>query len=325
MADLSVNPPGLVHGLDTTSLPMQMLLAVFLAIALSNSLELIVLVCWTFKQYRGLYFWSLLISSIGIIPYTVGSILHYWNIVRLSASLTVSWIGYVAIIPVQSFILYSRLHLVFYHEKLLRMLLHTIIVVSILLLVPNSVTLFGSAFIGKGVWIYIYNVTERLQVTGFCVMELCISIIYIWATVRLLRFSPEGKSRVKDILYELLAINAIIIILDIAVIVVQFLNFYTLQVCLKVFVYSIKVKLEIAVLGRLVAITKARRTKHLDMIRRPSFVVNSYGLSDFTNSETTGQRPASMSAAEVEQSMRTRRFSGNVQSDGVEARRSTTL
>ncbi|KAL4901207.1 hypothetical protein BDW74DRAFT_182062 [Aspergillus multicolor] len=306
MSDLNAIPPGLVYGFAYATFRLRMAAAVFLALSLFNSLELIVLVCWTFRQWRGLYFWSLLISSIGIIPYVVGCILHYWNIVPLPASLTVAYIGFICIIPVQSLILYSRLYLVFYYAKILRVMLDVIIAVSVMLIVPNTIAMFGSAFVREPKWNYAYNVTERLQVTGFAVQELLISLLYIWSTVRLLRVSPEGKDRVKRIMYELLGINAFTIALDIAVIVVEYLNFYSLQICLKVFVYSVKVKLEFAVLGRLVAITTTRRAKQRDRVRRASFITHSYVLSDFNGETVLGtvdenegeQRPLSVLVAE---------------------------
>ncbi|OJI99696.1 hypothetical protein ASPVEDRAFT_39071 [Aspergillus versicolor CBS 583.65] len=322
MVHLHQTPPGLVQGIDdSVSFTTELLLAVFLALALSNSLELITLSCWTFREWRGLYFWCLLISSIGMIPYTIGSILHYWNVAPLAASLPVAWVGFIATVPVQSLILYSRLFLVFYHETFLRFLLDGIIIVIILLVVPNSISMYGSAFIGTPTWNYAYAVTERLQVTGFCVQELFISSIYIWSTVKLLKVSPEGKSRAKKIMYELLAINTITMILDIAVISVEYLNHYSVQVCLKVFVYSVKVKLEFAVLGRLVAITKTRRTKQADRVRRTSFIRNANTFSDFTsggaNGDHSAQRPPSLTGAGIDWSGSTRKASGNAPQPGA--------
>ncbi|KAL4745653.1 hypothetical protein BDW72DRAFT_50373 [Aspergillus terricola var. indicus] len=305
--DLDAAPFGLEHGLEGASLSLRVAAAVFLCLGLFNSLELIVLVCWTFQQWRGLYFWSLLVSSIGIIPYVIGTILHIWDLVPLAVSLPIGYLGFVCIVPVQSLILYSRLYLVFYHEKILRIMLFVIIVVSIALVVPNSVSMFGSAFITDPPWNYAYNVTERFQVTGFAIQELLLSLLYVYSAVRLLRISPQGKNRVKRIMYELLGINAFTITLDIAVILIEYIYLYSLQVCLKVFVYSVKVKLELAVLGRLVALTNTRQEKRRDIVRRASFIGPIYNLSDFadTNAATIGtdtdRGPVSVSTEEVEQ------------------------
>jgi hypothetical protein len=45
----------------------------FTAIAWYNSIEIIVLVFFIFKRYSGLYFWSLLINAISIVPYATGT------------------------------------------------------------------------------------------------------------------------------------------------------------------------------------------------------------------------------------------------------------
>ncbi|KAL4811727.1 hypothetical protein BDW67DRAFT_148904 [Aspergillus spinulosporus] len=281
--DLSAAPFGFEHGLAGASLALRMIAAVFLCLALFNSLELIVLVCWTFRQWRGLYFWSLLISSIGIIPYVAGTILHIWDLVPLAVSQSIGFVGFVCIVPVQSLILYSRLYLVFYHEKILRIMLFVIITVSIVFVVPNTISMFGCTFTLEPAWNYAYNVTERLQVTGFAIQEVLLSMFYVYSAVQLLRLSPEGRSLAKRIMYELLAISAFTILLDIAVILIEYIYLYSLQVCLKVFVYSVKVKLELAVLGRLVALTNTRQEKRRDIVRRASFIGQTYNLGDLTN------------------------------------------
>jgi hypothetical protein len=44
----------------------------FTAIAWYNSLELLVLIFCIFKKYSGLYFWSLIINALSIVPYATG-------------------------------------------------------------------------------------------------------------------------------------------------------------------------------------------------------------------------------------------------------------
>ena len=46
-------------------------------ISISNALELLLLVTITFKRRAGLYFWSLLITSFSILPYSVGYLVQY--------------------------------------------------------------------------------------------------------------------------------------------------------------------------------------------------------------------------------------------------------
>jgi hypothetical protein len=68
---------------------------VFISIALYNSLELVVLILLGFKRYRGLYFWSLFLSTIlGIVPTSIGTSFEFFDLASLWPSLTVSNLGF---------------------------------------------------------------------------------------------------------------------------------------------------------------------------------------------------------------------------------------
>lgn len=107
---------------------------------------------------------------------------------------------------------------------------------------------------------------------GFFVQELILSLIYIKETLRLLKLSESvqeditsvaGEAEIKNTparktMYQLLAINAIIIAMDVALLAVEFANLYLIETTLKGVVYSIKLKLEFAVLGKLVQIVHSK-------------------------------------------------------------------
>lgn len=42
------------------------------ALAISNAFELLLLIFTTFRRYGGVYFWSLVVATVGVLPYTVG-------------------------------------------------------------------------------------------------------------------------------------------------------------------------------------------------------------------------------------------------------------
>jgi hypothetical protein len=44
----------------------------FTAIAWYNSIEILLLLFFVFKRYSGLYFWSLFVNAISIVPYATG-------------------------------------------------------------------------------------------------------------------------------------------------------------------------------------------------------------------------------------------------------------
>lgn len=268
-------PEGLVGGYTGHNIAIKVVMTVLITIVLYNAVELTILVPMTFRRYRGLYFWSLFLSAtIGLIPSGIGNLLHFFAIGPLWLALMLSNIGYYFMVPGQSFVLYSRLHLVLYDQRILRLVLFAVITSTVFVAVPTTVTTFGSAIVETQGWNGAYTVVERLQVTWFCVQEFVISCLYIRETVKLLRLNPTDNRRRRKIMYELLAILVLIILMDTAVVAIEFLGLYFLQVLLKSTIYSVKLKLEFAVLGKLTAI--------VDVPRRGFSENASYGLSLIT-------------------------------------------
>lgn len=129
-----------------------------------------------------------------------------------------------------------------------------IIVDAICLHIPIAVLLYGA--IGRlDAFARGYDIMERIQLVGFCLQELIISGIYVWETSKLLRLRPEGRPH--GILYQLLVINIIILFLDVTIVAIEYVGYYAIQVMFKPVAYSIKLKLEYAILGKLVAIAQS--------------------------------------------------------------------
>ncbi|QKX63261.1 uncharacterized protein TRUGW13939_10430 [Talaromyces rugulosus] len=265
-------PAGLIRGVQDSSLSVKVAIGVFLSIALYNATELMFLILLRFRRYHGLYFWSITISTfVGVIPFAIGSLLHFFAAGPLVLSLVLTVIGFYAMVPVQSLVLYSRLHLVFYHERILRAILYGIVTTAILFLIPTTVTMFGSAFVRSHSWNKSYQIAEKLQLTGFSVQELLISSLYIFQTIKLLRINPMQGRRRKNIMYELLALNLVVMLMDVSLLVMEYLNIYYMQVSFKALVYSVKLKMEFAVLGKLVSLADPSQHQDLDS-----------GFSDYT-------------------------------------------
>lgn len=229
--------------------------AALAAVAWYNAIELIVLCFVSFKRWNGTYFWSLLIASSSIIPHCLGYILLFfstgvtpWVCVTL---ILISWVG---MVTGQSMVLWSRLHLVLQNTKLLWGVLWMICIDAVLFHVPVAVVLYGSVAAPTGVFARGYSIMERIQLIGFSVQELFISSIYVWETIKLLRLRPEGRPQ--GVLNQLLVINIVILLLDVVIVVIEYVGYYAVQVMVKPVVYSIKLKLEYAILGKLVLVAR---------------------------------------------------------------------
>ncbi|KAL2000323.1 hypothetical protein VTN02DRAFT_3279 [Thermoascus thermophilus] len=272
------------------SLGLKIAMATFTGIACYNAIELVVLVFVTFRRYRGLYFWSLLLSAaLGVLPYSLGFLLKLFDLTSAGwLSVTLLTLGWYPMVTGQSVVLYSRLHLVLRCPQALRRVLAMIVVDAVCLHLPTTVLTYGSNFASTaadGAFVRGYHVMEKIQMTGFCLQELVLSGLYIVETVRMLRLNPDSAHHHhrRRIMYQLLSINLLIILLDLGLLVVEYLDFYLIETTLKGAVYSVKLKLEFAVLGKLVHLVHDRGHSPSSSPPFPDFVDASRVPSDLTH------------------------------------------
>ncbi|KAH2598194.1 hypothetical protein V6000_001764 [Aspergillus fumigatus] len=229
----------------------------FAGVVWYNAIELIVLCLTTFKRYRGCYFWSLLLASISLTTYILGFFFFFFLSMSVTPYVAVAFIvpSWCVMITGHSLVLWSRLHLVMQRPKVLRAILVMIIVNAITMQIPITVLLFGAVSAHPKVFTRGYNVMERIQLIVFAVQECIISSTYVYETIKMLRLRPP-EARHRRMLLQLLLINIVILVLDVAVIGTQYAGYYPVQVMFKPVAYSIKFKLEYAILGRLIQIAK---------------------------------------------------------------------
>ncbi|RHZ60710.1 uncharacterized protein CDV56_107775 [Aspergillus thermomutatus] len=231
----------------------------FIAVAWCNAIDLIVLCFNTFKRYSGPYFWSLLVASFCIIPFGLGYILKIYDITFTNYFLEIAILdlGWSGMVTGQSLVLWSRLNLVLDNPRALKALLCLIVVDGAVLHSSSTALEFAvNALPGSDGVATAFGVMERVQLVGFCLQELLLSGLYIYKAVPLLKMDSDPRSH--SVLVQLIVINVVIMALDVSVVVVQYLGFFTFQVTFKALVYSIKLKLEYVILGRLVDVARIR-------------------------------------------------------------------
>ncbi|MCJ1245710.1 hypothetical protein MMC30_002914 [Trapelia coarctata] len=244
------NNNGETGGLIEFNIPTYMLIAAFTAVAWFNTIELNILVFVTFKRHRGLYFWSLIIPSFGCLLHALGFVLKFFQLTTYnSLSVTIITVGWYAMVTGQSLVLYSRLHIVENDDRVLRGVLIMIIFDAICLHIPTTVLTYGSNSNGYPKFLYGFNIMERLQMTGFCIQEFIISSIYVYETIKVL--GPAYQGRARSVMMQLIWINLVIIAMDVVLLTMEYMNHYEIEATLKAMVYSIKLKLEFAVLNQL--------------------------------------------------------------------------
>lgn len=137
-------------------------------LAIYNALELILLILTTFKSYHGLYFWSMVIATTGIVPYVIGMELMYFDASAKLGALIINNLGWIAMVVAQSVVLYSRLGIVLGSQNS-RILLFTkwmIIINAIVFYTSATTIVFGMHYSSNWNYDEGYIYSERIQMTG---------------------------------------------------------------------------------------------------------------------------------------------------------------
>lgn len=238
------------------------LIASFCAVAYWMCIELLVLVYVTFKRHTGLYFWSIIITTVGIILQTTGYILKEFA-PACPAILTtiICKIGWVSNVTGFSVVLWSRLHLIVQDTRILKGVLAMIIVNGICLHTPVVVFEFGLISKHHDTYVLPMEIMERIQQTIFTVQETIISGMYIYFTSR---FLNDGyASHTRNVIRLLVCVQALVIAFDAGLTTFDYMNMFTLKCTLHPFVYALKLKLEFIVLNQLLSIAKKGLTPGL--------------------------------------------------------------
>ena len=127
-----------------------------------------------------------------------------------------------------------------------------------------------------------YKVYEKIQMTGFCIQESIISSIYMWKTAQLLKILATPDAR--RTMWQLFIINLIIILMDVGLLAIEYRNLRIYEQVFKGVIYSIKVKLEYAILWKLVQIAQGGRHTLADVLREQ----DPYGLEPRSKSTASG-------------------------------------
>ncbi|KAH9839600.1 hypothetical protein Tdes44962_MAKER08055 [Teratosphaeria destructans] len=233
------------------------------SVSVYNASELLIWIAATFDRARGLYFWSLLAATTGLLPYNLGIILTYFRFASDAVGLAFGWVGWSAVITGQSLVLYSRLAFILNDRRILKILKWVIIVNGVTWHTSTQAIHYCSRYgpdSTQSQCSMAYSVVEKLQMTVFCLQEFTISGIYMWQTARLMSVLQRHKTR--KVMQELFLVNLLIIFMDIVLLVVEYLDYLALEGSIKAFIYSVKLKVEFLILGKLIDLVRASVRKY---------------------------------------------------------------
>lgn len=187
--------------------------AILMALSLYNALELAAMILLTFKKRSGLYFWSLVLATAGVFAYSVGMTIWYYRKAPSYIGLIINNVGWIIMVSGQSFVLYSRLHLVVIQTHQLNAIFWMIVIVGAATYIPATIIQFGSfAKIYYNSFQRASNIFEPIQMTAFSAQEIIISGFYLKEIFCLSR-TPFNIQR-QDSIGKLVLVHVVIIALD---------------------------------------------------------------------------------------------------------------
>lgn len=121
-------------------LPMSMTMAAFTGISWYIGLEINTSLFLLFKRRRGLYFWSCALSSWGVILQPLFIILADFGVWKSAVpSITMIYLTWLVMVVPQSWVLYSRLHLLLRNARMLKAIKIVLIFNSVAFSIPTVV------------------------------------------------------------------------------------------------------------------------------------------------------------------------------------------
>ncbi|KAM3439711.1 hypothetical protein NHJ13734_003592 [Beauveria thailandica] len=259
-------------------LPLAMAMAGLSSIAWYIGIEINVSLFILFKRKRGLYFWSCLIASWGVILQPIFMLLADFNVWKDAVpSLVMIYLTWFMMVVPQSWVLYSRLHLLMRATNTLQIIKYVLVFNSIVFALPTMVIGTLAQATNVNPTLKTFNLKwDRVQLVIYFVQEISLSLLYIFQTYKYLKdirplqlhfwslsstasnHKPPPKER-SPVLRHLIYVNILIIVLDIILLGIQCADLFYLQAALKPCIYGLKLKAEFAILNRLIGILQRRQ------------------------------------------------------------------
>jgi hypothetical protein len=241
----------------SVSLATAMVIAGFFAVAVYNTFEITICLFSIFRKRRGLYFWSILVATLGILVHSIAVLLRFFALAPNLLMCVFTVLGWWAMVTGQSVVLYSRLGLVVSEVWKTHLVASMITMNFFILHIPVSILFLASNTANPAPYINAFNVYEKIQLAGFSIQECIISGLYLWETTTTLKpimavKGAEGRKMIR----HLAILFLVTVLLDSSLMATQYTDNFEIQTTFKPVVYSVKLKIEFVVLNELLAFTR---------------------------------------------------------------------
>lgn len=202
-------------------------------------------------------------ASWGVILLTVSFDLTFFD-QQPGGAQVLTGIGWVAMVTGFSMILYSRLHLVLYNRKHLRILLAIILVDAFLFHLPVIVSDYVKGEKGTK----LYWVVSKMEIV-FCAQEFFLSTLYTYLYWKLFR-DETSKKEMRTTFYLLIAAQLAILSNDIVLSALLYCSVFIPRMMILPFTSALKIRIELLVLNRLADFGQHNGSITRDLLEAPS-------------------------------------------------------
>ncbi|PNP59905.1 hypothetical protein FNYG_14767 [Fusarium nygamai] len=229
----------------------------------------------------------MLTATVGIVLHSIVVLLRYYSLGPNFPLAVLTCVGWYAMVTGQSVVLYSRLHLIIANRAKTRWILVMIVTNFCILHIPVTVLFLGSNTRNSDRFLPAFEIYERIQLAGFSIQESVISGLYIWEAAHGLQpIFAVRRATERKVIRHLIMVNILVVLLDISLLLTQYLDHFQIQTTYKPVVYSIKLKMEFVVLNRLLLLVRHRECNCMLIVDEPEgSVPRSFGNPEFRSFE----------------------------------------
>jgi hypothetical protein len=229
-------------------------------IAIWMAIDLIFQLHVTFRRWGGMYYWTVLCTSIGIGVHASMLIVKSFTVLSKSEGIGTTVVLKIGDIMNQtgfSLILYSRLNLVMRtaDPRYLKFILIAIIAGSFLVNTPLLIFNFAAEASGSvtGEWLARTLIAERVLILYFTVQEAALSTLYTWTTAGLIkgtRLKQQSPKTRRNLLLFMIFAQTTTFLADVSMAGLLFADLHYKGI-LHPFFFGIKLKIEFMALNQL--------------------------------------------------------------------------
>jgi hypothetical protein len=199
-----------------------LLAAAFLGMSFLCLFQMLFFIGTVFRRKSGLYFWSILITTVSELSLNFSAVLYFWILKFSSPGITLlfsapAYIGYVLF---EFLVLYSRLHLLSASQRTLRIVLWLIIIEVTVVEVPMSILLVYTTLNSSVGAHSVYRIWYEAESVIYVALDIFLSSLYIWHVWKMWGID---KSRVqRRVLRHVILMGIFLISIDICYLAVAF-------------------------------------------------------------------------------------------------------